>query len=97
MVGSSGSPGGGGTLPSTPPVAAFSVSPEAPFPGTSGYFTDLSTNTPTSWSWKIDGVEFSIDQNPSYYFASPGTFEITLVATNYFGSNSTSQSIGVSS
>lgn len=95
MIGVSGSPGGGGTLPSTPPVAAFEFSPSSPSAGSDVEFTDLSTNVPTSWSWTVDGVEFSIAQNPRFYFSFAGTYTVVLIATNFFGFSTVEHSVTV--
>ncbi len=50
-------------------------------------FTDLSTSTPTSWSWdfKNDGLATSILQNPSYQYTAIGTYAVKLTATNVCG------------
>lgn len=44
-------------------------------------FTNTSSNA-TTYSWLINGVEFSTDVNPSYTFNTEGNFEITLIARN---------------
>ncbi|MBI3509645.1 MAG: PKD domain-containing protein [Bacteroidetes bacterium] len=54
-------------------------------------FTDQSTNTPTSWSWTFSGAvtATSTAQNPtSICYNSPGTFAVTLIATNSNGNGS---------
>lgn len=87
----------GGVSPPTspPPVAAFSYLPVDPNAGEPTYFQDLSTNNPASWSWTVNGVEFSTQQNPSYYFNVPANYTIALTATNAFGSNTQTQSVFV--
>jgi len=51
-------------------------------------FTDLSTGTPTSWSWDFgDGVGTSTAQNPSYIYDAVGKYTVTLIATNANGSD----------
>lgn len=81
---------------SATPVAEFSLDvAEAPLnhttAGTTVNFTDLSTNTPTSWSWeKNDGsgwVAFAVtstQQNPTQQFTA-GTWSIRLTASNAGG------------
>jgi uncharacterized membrane protein len=50
-------------------------------------FTDLSTNSPTSWDWNFgDGTHATI-QNPSHTYTSPGTYTVILTATNAGGSD----------
>lgn len=62
-------------------------------------FTDASTPCPTAWSWSINpttGWNFSngttsTSQNPTITFDIPGTYEVSLVASNSNG-NSINQS-----
>ena len=80
------------------PVANFNIStttgcePSALFT-----FTDISTNSPTSWLWNFgaSGAGTSNLQNPSINISTAGTYTITLTATNAFGSHSTSKTITV--
>lgn len=61
-------------------------------------FTDLSGGTPTSWTWSFGGgtPASSTVQNPaSICFNSPGTFMVTLVASNSMGSSSVNKPIVV--
>lgn len=58
-----------------PPIAAFSGTPKTKRDSLTSQFTDESTNTPTSWSWKrrpsgiqANYVEFSTNENPSEGF-----------------------------
>lgn len=70
-----------------PPVAGFSGSPvSGPAPLTVS-FTDLSTNTPTSWSWTFGDSGTSTQQNPLYVYQSAGTYTVSLTATNMAGSS----------
>ena len=69
-------------------------------PGTAGdspltvQFQDLSTKmedtTHSSWAWDFDsnGVTDSTERNPQYTFTTPGTYSVTLTATNAGGSDS---------
>ncbi|MBK7668963.1 MAG: T9SS type A sorting domain-containing protein [Sphingobacteriaceae bacterium] len=65
--------------------------------GVTTTFTDVSTNTPTSWSWNIPGasVPTSTLQNPSVTFTAGGVYNATLIATNASGTNSVVKSITV--
>jgi PKD repeat protein len=75
------------------PVADFSGTPTSGTAPLSVAFTDLSTNTPTSWLWeKNDGSGWSnfdttpTAQNPTEDFAA-GTWSVRLTATNAAGSD----------
>ena len=72
-----------------PPVADFNASPTTLCSGSTVNFTDLSTNTPTSWSWTFAGGTplSSVAQNPIVTYNTPGTYTVTLTATNSGGSN----------
>lgn len=78
------------------PVANFATNPN-PATGTAPFgviFTDQSTNTPTSWLWTITpatGYTFlsgsATSQNPIINFTNPGTYSVTLTASNSIGTN----------
>jgi PKD repeat protein len=73
----------------TPPSAAinanFSASATTIQVGNSVNFTDLSSNSPTSWSWTFTGgtPASSTVQNPSnIVYNTAGTYTVSLTATN---------------
>jgi len=69
------------------PVADFSGTPTSgPYP-LAVAFTDTSTNTPTSWSWTFGDSSTSTVQNPSHTYSSPGSYTVSLTATNPYGSD----------
>lgn len=54
--------------------------------GSSTTFTDLTTNSPTSWDWNFgDGSGISTQQNPTYTYATPGNYTVTLIVFNGVG------------
>lgn len=53
-------------------------------------FTDLSTGSPTSWSWGFGDGESSTDQNPAHTFNYYGTFLVILEASNETSSDTAS-------
>ena len=57
--------------------------------GTTVQFIDQSTNNPTGWLWTFDGgtPSTSTQQNPQVTYNTPGTYDVTLVATNANGSS----------
>lgn len=71
------------------PVAAFTAAETTPCVGESVLFTDLSTGTPTSWSWSFPGGSPSSStlQNPTVFYGAAGVYDVTLTATNAFGSD----------
>ncbi|MBI2281925.1 MAG: PKD domain-containing protein [Bacteroidetes bacterium] len=74
-------------LNTTPPVSNFSGTPTSTCTDTI-YFTDLSTGSPTSWTWYFgDGTTSSL-QNPSHFYALPNIYTVSLVVTNAFGQDS---------
>ncbi len=79
------------------PVAAFS-SP-SPTTGTAPIAVpifDSSTNNPTSWSWNFGDGQTSTQKNPVHMFTSPGTYTVSLTATNSAGSNTKTRTSYVS-
>ncbi|MDD1655926.1 MAG: PKD domain-containing protein, partial [Methanomicrobiales archaeon] len=70
------------------PVADFSGTPvSGPVP-LLVTFTDLSTNSPTSWSWNFGDGQTSTAQNPTHTYIAQGTYIVTLTAANAGGSDS---------
>ncbi len=72
-----------------PPVANFSGTPTSGTASLTVQFTDLSTNSPTSWAWDLDGdsVTDSTEQNPTFIYTQAGTYTVSLTATNADGSD----------
>ena len=69
------------------PVANFSGTPTSGPGPLSVAFTDLSTNTPTSWLWTFGDGGTSTLRNPTRVYTAVGTYTVTLQATNSVGSN----------
>lgn len=72
------------------PVANFTGAPTSGCASLTVNFTDASTNTPTSWLWTCPGgtPSTSAQQNPTIVYNTPGTYNVTLKATNEGGNNS---------
>lgn len=82
---------GRGPCTAAAPVANFSASATNISVGGSVNFTDLSTNSPTSWSWSFSGgtPSSSTAQNPTnIVYNTAGTYTVTLTASNSYGSDS---------
>ncbi len=72
------------------PIADFTANQTLICPGTPVNFTDMSSFTPTSWSWAFQGgtPATSTAQNPTgITWSAPGTYSVTLTATNINGSD----------
>lgn len=70
-----------------PPLSAFVASATATCAGSGITFSDKSMLSPTSWSWGFPGgtPATSSVQNPVVSYAAPGTYTVTLTASNGFG------------
>ena len=77
------------------PVAQFTYSPGYPSPGQSVQFTDLSTNSPTSWYWTFGDGGTSTSKNPNHVFSANGSYRVNLTATNASGSSSGAHTVVV--
>jgi PKD repeat protein len=66
------------------PVADFSWA--NPSGGLANFF-DLSSNTPTSWSWTFGDGGTSTQQNPNHIYTANGTYTVCLIASNTGGSS----------
>jgi serine protease len=75
------------TYGGNPPVAEFSGSPTSGCAPLTVDFTDESSNNPTSWSWNFGDDGTSSQQNPSHTYTDPGTYTVSLTATNEYGSD----------
>ena len=71
------------------PDAEFTADNTTVETGTTVNFTDQSTQMPTSWSWTFDGgtPATSTQQNPSVVYETPGTYSVSLTATNAYGTD----------
>ena len=78
------------------PYIQFSVDEASPCIWTPVVFTDLTLYGPTSWLWEFDPptVQFvngsnETWQNPEVEFLSPGTYNVSVTATNVNGTTTT--------
>jgi PKD repeat protein len=80
--------------PPTAPVVDFSADSTLGIAPLSVKFTDLSTSggaTITSWSWTFGDGGTSTAQSPSHIYTVPGTYNVSLTATNSVGPGSTTK------
>jgi len=74
----------------TAPLANFSITDNYVCRTFGTTFNDLSTNSPTTWTWTFEGgtPSSSTSQNPgNILYNTAGTFDVTLVASNPTGTN----------
>jgi PKD repeat protein len=77
------------------PIASFTVTMPL-YAGESLQFFDTSSNDPTIWYWEFgDGLGDSTQENPSYNYANPGTYTVTLTVESDCGIDSIQNSITV--
>ncbi len=69
------------------PVAEFSATPTSGGAPLVVQFTDRSAYTPTSWAWDFGDGDTSTEQHPSHTYATPGTYGVSLTASNSEGSD----------
>jgi uncharacterized protein (TIGR02145 family) len=72
------------------PIADFSASHTAITTGSSVNFTDLSTGSPTSWSWSFQGgtpVTSTLQNPTNIQYNTAGTYNVTLITTNANGND----------
>jgi PKD repeat protein len=74
------------TIPSIPPISEFSASTLSTCSG-DVCFTDLSTNSPTEWLWDFGDGNTDTTQNPCHTYTTTGNYNVSLLATNAFGSD----------
>ena len=60
-------------------------------------FTDLSTNTPTTWHWDFDfNSDTSNLQNPNYTYTTNGLYNVCLTANNALGGTTVCKQVRIS-
>jgi PKD repeat protein len=79
------------TAATTIPVPAFSGTPTSGTAPLTVQFTDMSTGSPTNWTWNFGDGNTSTVKNPLYTYPDDGTYSVMLTATNAAGSNASTQ------
>ena len=74
--------------PQVPPVADIDVLSAATCTGFIS-LDDNSTFSPESWLWYFGDGTTSTEQSPEYTYSMDGTYTVSLVVTNEFGTDST--------
>lgn len=72
-----------------PPTAAILTSP--PFYTCNGEvtFSDVSTNAASNWNWDFGDGNTSTDENPNHVYTAQGGYDVTLIACNNLGCDTT--------
>jgi len=86
LVDAAAAVGGGGTTP-VAPTAAFSGTPTSGTAPLTVVFADLSSGSPTSWSWDFGDGGTATAQNPGHTYEAAGTYSVTLTVSNEAGSD----------
>ena len=75
-----------------PPVASFNFSGDPTVT-----FTDLSSESPTTWDWDFGDGYSSVEQNPVHTFLENNTYYVCLTAGNEVGTNTNCQYVFIES
>ncbi len=75
--------------PNTPPTANFVADNTSVYINDDVLFSDLSSGSPTSWSWTFTGgtPSSSTEQSPTVSYDAEGSYEVSLTVTNAFGND----------
>lgn len=76
-------------------TASFTIATTSPVANQAVQFTDTTTGSPTTWSWKFGDGATSTLQSPTHTYTAAGTFTVTLTASNTSGSQAVSHSLSV--
>jgi monoamine oxidase len=77
---------GGPPLPAAP-TANFSADVTSGDATLEVTFTDLSAPSATGWTWDFGDTGSSNDQDPVYLYTTPGTYTVSLTASNASGTH----------
>jgi PKD repeat protein len=77
------------------PSAAFAASPPGGPAPLEVAFADLSSGVPTEWLWDFGDGSTSPEEHPIHVYSAPGSYPVSLVATNSQGSDSAQQTVQV--
>jgi PKD repeat protein len=79
------------------PAASFTFTPQSPTTGQPVQFNNVSSGPSLIWAWDFDGngITDSTAQNPVYTFTSTGPHQVTLKASNAYGSDIRTQEVQV--
>ncbi len=70
-----------------PPLANFTADETEDCGSLTVSFTDLSTNSPTSWEWNFGDGTTSNEQNPTHEYNNSGSYIVSLTVENTDGND----------
>ena len=73
--------------PLKPPAADFTASPQVGDPPLTVSFRDISYGKVDTWLWSFGDGSTSTLQNPVHTYFVPGSYTVSLLVTNLYGSN----------
>jgi len=82
-------------VPTSPPIAEFTMSTATPLFNSEVQFTDLTQNLPNGWDWDFGDGNSSILQNPTHAYLQPGLHTVTLISDNCFSTDTVSHDLTV--
>ncbi|MBI5503461.1 MAG: PKD domain-containing protein [Deltaproteobacteria bacterium] len=85
---------GTGDCPATLLRADFSAGAVSGYAPLAVDFTDLSSGSPTGWSWDFGDLGVSTQQHPSHTYAAPGTYTVSLTVADAGAGSSTETKVG---
>ena len=71
--------------------ADFSADPRSGDAPLTVRFTDLSTGNPTMWAWDFGDGATDMVASPTHMYTKPGTYSVTLTASNQYTSDTVSK------
>jgi PKD domain len=77
------------------PSAGFDVVSAEPTQGVPVAFHDSSAGGPTSWLWDFGDGTSSREKNPSKTYSAPGSFTVSLRASNRIGAQTSSRTVTI--
>jgi PKD repeat protein len=76
-----------------PPVAGFTSNSPVPTDGTAVFTNTTTGSEPLSYEWDFGDGMTSTLTSPTHTYTVPGTYTVTLYASNEFGEDSVSQAV----
>ncbi|MCU0303479.1 MAG: PKD domain-containing protein [Thermoanaerobaculales bacterium] len=78
-----------------PPAADFLWRPTSPEAGRAVRLTDTSIGAIATWQWSFGDGGSSSERNPSHVWAEPGDYEVSLMVTGPYGSQTAVRTVTV--